>query len=92
MLTQHAKVRAQQRGIPPLIGILLDDYGHEQYDGHGGVIKHFDKKAVRDMERVMGRGPVRKLIPEWRNAYKVVSTSDGMTITTGIRKTRIRRK
>lgn len=92
MLTKHARIRAQQRGIPPFIGALLDDYGHEHYDGHGGVVRHFDKKAVRNMERAMGREPVRKLIPEWRNAYKVVSTADGHTITMGIRTTRIWRK
>lgn len=92
MLTAHARIRAQQRGIPPLIDSLLDAYGHEQHDGHGGLIRHFDKKAVREMERVMGREPVRKLIPEWRNAYKVVSTADGHTITIGIRTSRIWRK
>lgn len=92
MLTQHAKVRAQQRGIPPLIGTLLDAYGHEQYDGHGGVIRYFDKKSRRQMERDFGRDPVRRLLPGWSNVYKVDSTSDGLTITTGIRTTRIRRK
>lgn len=91
MLTKHANTRAQQRGIPPLIITLLDTYGREKYDGHGGVVHYFDKKSVRQMERDMGRSPVRMLITEWRNAYKVVSNSDGRTITTGFRTTRIRR-
>ena len=91
MLTTHAHIRVQQRGIPPLIITLLDTYGREQYDGHGGVVRYFDKQSVRQMERDMGRSPVRKLIPEWRNAYKVVSSSDDRTITTGFRTTRIRR-
>lgn len=92
MLSKHAKTRAQQRGIPPFIGTLLDAYGHEQYDGHGGITLSFDKKGVRQMERDMGREPVRKIVPEWRNAYKVVSSSDGRTITTGFRNTHLRRK
>jgi hypothetical protein len=91
MLTRHARVRAQQRGIPPLIDALLDAYGHEQYDGHGGVIRYFDKKSRRQMERDFGREPVRRLLPGWSKAYKVDSASDGKTITTGIRLTRIRR-
>ena len=38
MNTRHAEFRAQQRGIPPIIDQLLDLYGHEEHDGHGGVI------------------------------------------------------
>lgn len=81
MNTRHATVRAQQRGIPPFIDELLDRYGHEEYDGRGGVIVHFDKQSVRHMERDLGREPVRRL-EQWRRAYKV-RTSDGTTLTTG---------
>ena len=31
MNTQHAEIRAQQRGIPPLVDELLDRYGHEHH-------------------------------------------------------------
>lgn len=82
MKTSHAQKRAQQRGIPPLIDELLDRYGREQYDGHGGVILFFDRNSIRSMERDMGRKPVSRLA-EWLRAYKVVTTSFECTITMG---------
>lgn len=93
MHTKHAQTRAQQRGIPPLIDQLIDDYGAEQYDGHGGVIRYLDKGSLRAMERDMGREPVRRLFGgEWRDAYKVADARTGETITCGHRTQRIRRK
>lgn len=89
--SRHAEVRAQQRGIPPLIDQLLDLYGCEQYDGHGGIVLYLDKLSIRRMERDMGREPVRRLLT-WRNAYKVKSSVNGCTITTGLRNKRIWRK
>jgi hypothetical protein len=82
MKTLHAQKRAQQRGIPPFIDELLDLYGREQHDGHGGVVLFFDKQSVRAMERDMGRKPVSRLA-EWLRAYKVVTSSFEDTITTG---------
>lgn len=90
-MSKHAGIRAQQRGIPPFIDQLLDLYGREQYDGYGGVILYLDKGSIRQMERDMGREPVRRL-STWRNAYKVKSSLDGCTITTGLRNKRIWRK
>jgi hypothetical protein len=87
----HASTRSQQRGIPPLIDQLLDLYGHEEYDGHGGVLVYFDKRSRRHLEHDMGREPVRR-ISEWLNAYKIRSSIDGSTITLGHRFRRIRRK
>ena len=90
MNTQHAEVRAQQRGIPPLMDELLDRYGHEQHDGHGAVIVFLDKQSIRSMERDLGRRPVSRLA-EWLDVYKV-RTSDGQAITIGHRTRRIWRK
>jgi len=82
MKTLHAQKRAQQRGIPQFIDELLDRYGREQHDGHGGVVLFFDKQSVRAMERDMGRKPVSRLA-EWLRAYKVVTSSFEKTITNG---------
>ena len=90
MNTQHAATRAQQRGIPPLMDELLDRYGHEQHDGHGAVVLFLDKRAIRAMERDLGRRPVARLA-EWLDAYKV-RAGDGTTITVGHRTHRIWRK
>jgi hypothetical protein len=90
MNTRHAGVRAQQRGIPPLVDQLLDLYGQEQHDGHGAVVVYLNKASIRNMERDLGRRPVSRLA-EWFDAYKVRST-DGHTITIGRRVQRIWRK
>jgi hypothetical protein len=86
----HTTIRAQQRGIPPLIDQLLEAYGQEQHDGHCAVILYLNKASVRRMERDMGRRPVERLA-EWFDAYKV-RTTDGHTITVGHRYRRTWRK
>ena len=91
MNTQHASVRAQQRGIPPFIDQALDLYGCEQYDGHGGLIVSFDKRSIRNMERDWGKSFVSKLT-RWRGVYKVTNSSGERTITLGYRTKRINRK
>lgn len=87
----HARVRGQQRGIPPLVNQWLDEYGEEQFDGRGGVIVFLTKRSRRRMERAMGREPVRRLA-EYLDAYKIVRSHDGQTITLGHRTKRIPRR
>ena len=78
MNTNHASCRFQQRGIPPLIDQMLDLYGEEQYDGHGGVLVFLTKQSIRCAERDWGREPVRRMA-EWLDSYKVRSSHDGAT-------------
>lgn len=89
--TFHAAVRAQQRGIPPFIDQLLEDFGKEEFDGHGGIRLVFTKQSIHRMEAQLGRAIVR-IIKRYLKAYKVVSASDGATITIGHRTSRIRRR
>lgn len=91
MNTTHAATRAQQRSIPPLVEQWLDQFGEEEYDGHGGILRFFSHASRRALEREVGRDPVRKL-NEYLNAYKVESSHDGRTITIGHRTKRINRK
>lgn len=90
MLSMHASIRSQQRGIPPLILDWLELYGKERYDGNGGLLFQFDSKSIRAIERAIGREPVRRL-SEYFDAYKVVSSHDGHTITVGRLHKRINR-
>ena len=87
----HYSVRGQQRGLPPFVGMLLDAYGCQQYDGRGAIIRYFNKKSRRQMEHDMGREPIRR-IAEWLDAFKVESCEDGSTVTIGHRYKRIIRK
>jgi hypothetical protein len=89
-MTHHAAIRSQQRGIPPLINQWLDQFGEEEYDGHGGVRRYFSRASIRAMEREFGREILSKLA-EYFSSYKVASSHDGCTITVGHRTKRIRR-
>lgn len=89
--SEHARSRAQQRGIPPLIEEWLDEFGEAQYDGRGGVVRYFSRRSIRNMERAFGGAPVRRM-SEYLDAYKVESSRDGTTITLGYRRGRMRRK
>ncbi len=89
-MTYHAAVRSQQRGVPPLIMQWLDQFGEEQYDGHGAIIKYFSRASRRIMEREFGSNPVKKM-SEFLNIYKIES-QDGTVITTGHLTKRIKRK
>lgn len=86
--SRHARTRAKQRGIPPLIEAWLDEFGEEQYDGHGGVIRFFTRRSIRRMERAFGSAPVRRM-SEYFDAYKVESSREPIVLTVGRRHQRI---
>lgn len=90
MNTRHAEVRAQQRGIPPMIEQLLELYGQEEHDGRGAIMLYLNKSSIKSMKRDLGHRLVSRLA-EWFGAFKIKST-DGRTITVGHRTRRIWRK
>jgi hypothetical protein len=83
-ISDHAAIRQQQRGIPPLVSDWLIDFGDEQFDGHGGVIRYFSKQSVRRLQRDIGREPVARM-SEYLRCYLVQSSHDGCVITVGKR-------
>lgn len=91
MNTNHARNRAQQRCVPPLIELWLLDYGELAYDGHGGVRRFFSKRSLRQMERTFGREPLRCL-RSFLDCYLVEASDNGDVITVGHRTARIRRR
>ena len=84
MQTQHANKRSQQRGIPPLIQHWLLDYGEENFNERGAIIRFFTSKSIRRMEQDFGRDPIRRL-SEYLRCYLVESAYDGAVITVGKR-------
>ena len=52
-LTDHARVRMQQRGIPAAALDVLLDYGREDHDHRGCRIVHFDKRSRRRVAKVL---------------------------------------
>ena len=82
-LTTHARVRMQQRGIPPAaLGVLLD-YGREAHDHRGCRIVRFDKRSRRRVARVLGAQAFRG-IERYLDAYAVVGPDDAV-VTVGHR-------
>lgn len=81
-MTNHAVIRSQQRGIPPLIREWLIDFGEEIYDHRGAILYFFNRDSRRKLERNFGRESIRRF-HEWLDAYVVVSATDGVLITVG---------
>jgi hypothetical protein len=82
--TTHARQRSHQRGVPPLITSWLLDYGVEEYDGHGAIIRYFTRESLRKMERELSSAPLKRL-SEFLSCYLVQSNQDGAIITVGKR-------
>jgi len=82
--TKHASVRAQQRGIPPLISEWLLEFGDSAYDGHGAIIRYFNKKSLKFIAGTVGKDVLRRL-SEFKRCYLVQSATDGEIISVGKR-------
>jgi hypothetical protein len=82
--TNHSVIRKQQRGVPPLIEQWLLDYGDEQYDGHGAVVRYFSNDAIKRLKREIGNTPLKRM-HEFLRCYLVQSSRNGAVITVGKR-------
>lgn len=86
MKSRHAKVRMQQRGVPPLVVHWLRKYGEEQHDHDGGVVRFFSKRSKKHMRRGLGNVPVKRMA-DYLDAYLV--EKGGVVVTVGHRFKRI---
>lgn len=59
--TNHAAIRSQQRGIPPVISDWLLAYGEEEFNGHGVVVRYFSTTGIRQLEGEIGKKPVQQM-------------------------------
>lgn len=87
-LTAHARVRMQQRGIPPAALDALLEFGRESHDHRGCRIVSFDKRSRRRAARELGARAFRS-IERFLGAYAVVGGDDAV-ITVGHRGSRRR--
>jgi hypothetical protein len=88
-LTDHARARLQQRGIPESVLESLLDFGREVHDHHGSAIVYFDHRARGLLLRAFGRDTYKRL-ESHLDAYAVVA-GDGSVVTVGHRTRRISR-
>lgn len=82
-LTTHARVRMQQRGIPPVALDVLLEWGREAHDHRGCRIVHFDKRSRQRAARVLGDAYRR--LERWLDVYAVVGPDDAV-VTVGWRR------
>lgn len=90
MLTQHAQVRAQQRGIPPLLIQWLIEFGSEAKAPGGAMRLHFDRAARKRLAKAVGAQIVDRL-GSLLDAYLVEANETGRVITVAHRIDRIRK-
>lgn len=88
MSTQHANVRSQQRGIPPLVLDLLRQFGSHEPAGGGASKVFFDKQGRRRVQAYAGA--LAPLLNDHLDFYAVIGSND-QVITVGHRLDRIRR-
>ena len=88
-LTQHARQRMQQRGIPQQAIDYVLSYGRVSHDHRGACVMWLDKRSRARLGREAGRQVIRKL-DKHLDAY-VVTDTDGTVVTVGHRYRRIRR-
>ena len=86
-LTQHARLRMQQRGIPRQAIDYVLAYGRVSHDHHGGRVVWLDKRSKARLRWEEGEQLVRKL-DKHLNAYAVMGM-DGAVLTVGHRYRRI---
>jgi len=88
-MTLHAQRRMQQRGIPPLIVDLLDEFGASERCV-GAERLYFNKAARSRLSRAHGAGGTA-VIDKWLGVYAVISDT-GALITVAHRRRRLKRK
>lgn len=88
-LTDHARTRLQQRGIPLPILDCLVNYGKKIHDHHGAEILYFDHHSRERIRRNYGADGFKSLEPKL-DTYAVIA-SDGAVLTVGHRTKRINR-
>ncbi len=78
-MTQHARIRSQQRAIPPILIDLLLKFGACESVGDGATKMYFNKAARKRVKTYAGA--LAGLIDAHLDVYAVVS-SENQIITT----------
>ncbi len=89
--TLHAEKRMQQRGIPPLVVELLEQFGTPTRCPGGAERLTFDKRAKARLRRAVGARGLA-IVDRWLGIYTVVSDETGEVVTAAHRRHRFKRK
>jgi len=86
-LTEHARTRAQRRGIHPDELDALLSYGRRIHDHLGGLIYTFDEEGLAQLRQDAPKTLWRRL--QGHKCIYAVTDADGCVITTGHRFKRV---
>lgn len=89
VMTKHASVRKQQRGIPESVLDCLLEFGKASHDNRGAEVLYFDKRAKQRCLAAMGEETYRRLDGHF-DVY-AVRNLDGALLTVGHRCKRMHR-
>ena len=87
-LTDHARVRMQQRGIQQSQIEWLLEFGSERYDRCGKLWLSYDHKAKRLMRKLLPADILKRIKFD---TYGVVAEENGVLVTVGHRTKRFNR-
>lgn len=87
-LTDHARMRMQQRGIPHSQIEWLLEFGSERYDRCGKLWLSYDHKAKRLMRKCLSSDILKRIKLD---TYGVLSEENGVLVTVGHRTKRFNR-
>ena len=92
VLSQHARIRSQQRGIPlsPFVVELLDRFGTERAVASGGTSVYLDRTAKRRVREFLGGRVYAKLEPLIDDAFAVEKDDQVLTVDHRTRRLRER--
>ena len=88
-LTEHARARLQQRGIPQIVVELLQAFGSSMRCGNAERL-FFDKAARRRIAAYLGGQRGLQVIERWLEVYLVLG-DNGLVVTVAHQKGRFRR-
>ncbi len=87
-LTDHARMRMQQRGIPQSQLEWLLEYGSERYDRCGKLWLSYDHKAKKLMRKYLSSDILKRIKLD---TYGVIAEENGVLVTVGHRTKRFHR-
>lgn len=87
-LTDHARMRMQQRGIPQSQIEWLLEYGSERYDRCGKLWLSYDHKAKKLMRKYLSSDILKRIKLD---TYGVIAEENGVLVTVGHRTKRFHR-
>ena len=82
-ISNHAYIRAQQRGISIPFIELVQEFGFTEDARGGSVVKYFGHKGIKRLERSQGKDYVKKNSEAIRGIYIIECRNSGTIVTAG---------